>query len=64
MTERKVIDEELRASEAQYRRLVEHSPYAIVIHAQGRVVYLNNSAVQLLAASDARQLLGRAMIDT
>ncbi|HEX8990933.1 MAG TPA: PAS domain S-box protein [Anaerolineales bacterium] len=63
VTERKAIDQELRDSEEQYRLLVEHSPYAIVVHSEGRVVYVNPSAVRLIGASDRAQLIGTAAID-
>jgi PAS domain S-box-containing protein len=46
-------------SEDRYRSLVELSPDAVFVHAQGRVVYANASTIRLLGASDAAQVLGR-----
>ncbi|HEX8918254.1 MAG TPA: PAS domain S-box protein, partial [Chloroflexota bacterium] len=63
VTERKAMDQELRDSEEQYRLLVEHSPYAIVVHSAGRIVYVNQAAVRLVGASSAAQLIGTAAVD-
>ena len=49
----------LRESENRYRSLVEHSPYAIAIVLQNRIVYVNASAVSLLNATRQEQLEGQ-----
>ena len=54
---------ELRESEERYRRLVEHSPVAVLVHSGGNVVFVNPEAVHLLGASDAGQLLGRPILE-
>ena len=53
----------LRESEQRYRRLVESSPAAVLVHSGGRVVFVNAEAVHLLGASEPGQVLGRAILD-
>jgi len=48
-----------RQSEERYRELVELSPDAILVHCEGRYVFANRAAIQLLGAADASQLLER-----
>lgn len=54
---------ELQDSELRYRRLVELSPDAIVVHVGGVVVYVNRAAEHMFGASAPEQLLGARVID-
>ena len=47
---RSLLEEALRESEERYRRLVELSPEAIVVHSEGKFVYVNPAAVRLLGS--------------
>jgi PAS domain S-box-containing protein len=53
----------LKESEERYRDLVEQSPIAIGIHAEGEVVYANSAAVKLLGAKSKRELIGKPIMD-
>jgi diguanylate cyclase (GGDEF)-like protein/PAS domain S-box-containing protein len=48
----------LRESEERYQRLVELSPDAIIVHADGRIVFINSAGVNLLGAETPDQLTG------
>jgi PAS domain S-box-containing protein len=53
----------LQESEARYRQLVEHSPDAVIVHADERIVYANPSAARMLGAEDAEALLGHSLLE-
>ncbi len=63
ITERRRSEMNLLESETRYRNLVEHSPEAIVVYSEDRVVYVNAAAVTLFAASGAEDLIGRLIFD-
>lgn len=55
--------ESLAASEASYRELVRHSPAAMVVHRDGRVLYANLAASELVGAGDDTVLIGTRLYD-
>ncbi len=63
ITEQKNIEKKLQASEYKYRTLIEHSPFAYVIHQNGKIVFANNTALQMAAADTIDDLIGLPMMD-
>jgi len=55
--------ESRRASEANFRLLVENAPEPIFIQAQSRFAYLNAAAVALFGAGNSAELLGKPVMD-
>ncbi|HEY0431737.1 MAG TPA: PAS domain S-box protein, partial [Pyrinomonadaceae bacterium] len=63
ITDQKLAEGALIESEERYRRLVELSPEGIVIHSEGKFVYLNPAAQHLWGASSPEELIGRSIMD-
>jgi PAS domain S-box-containing protein len=63
ITNLKLAEESLRQSEDRYRQLVEHSPDAIIVHHDRRIVFANDAAVRLWGAQSRDQILGRNVLD-
>ena len=62
-TEHKCAEQAVRASEEQYRGLVQLSPDAILINRNNRFTFANPAALRLFGASSADQLLGKSPYD-
>jgi PAS domain S-box-containing protein len=62
-TDQELKEEELKESEIKYRDLVDNSPDAISIYSEGKVVFVNNECLRLLAAKSADELLGKSVVD-
>ena len=54
--------EALRESEARFRNLVEHSPQAIALHAEGRILYVNPACATLLGSKNTDELIGERLL--
>jgi len=52
------LEAALNAAEQQYRTLVDVSPDAIAVHADGKFVFVNSAAVRLFGASCAEDVVG------
>lgn len=63
ITERRRAEEALRSSEERYRRLVDSSPDAILVHYRGKIVFINNAGATLLGASQLGQVIGKPVMD-
>jgi two-component system cell cycle sensor histidine kinase/response regulator CckA len=59
----KQSEEALRQSEGRYRHLIQSSPDAIVVYADGKLVIVNDAAARLAGAEKPDQLIGMAMMD-
>jgi PAS domain S-box-containing protein len=58
-----IVLQRVRAVEESYRKLVEQSPDAVLVHRQGTITFANGACASLLGASSAQELLGKKMFD-
>lgn len=58
LMERKEAERALRESEDRYRRLVEVSPDAILVHREGKILFVNSTGIALFGAESAKSILG------
>ncbi|HPE56546.1 MAG TPA: PAS domain S-box protein [Bacteroidales bacterium] len=63
ITDKKKAEDALIESEERYRMLVEKSPDGIAIHRNGKIVFINDSAVKLLGGIDKEQFIYKSIID-
>lgn len=63
ITARKETEALLQESEARFRLLFDHSPQPIVAHCEGVVQLANAAALETLGAAQARDLIGRHLLD-
>jgi PAS domain S-box-containing protein len=63
ISERKQADAALYASDERYRALIEWSPEAVAVHRGGKLLYVNPTAVKMLGATSARDLVGKPVLD-
>jgi PAS domain S-box-containing protein len=57
------VVKKFRGTAEFFRKLVEQSPDAVLVHRQGKILFANEACVTLLGASSAAELLGRPMFD-
>src|ERR1039457_1278345 len=62
--ERTRTEERHSQSEESYRKLVEESPDAMLVHRQGTIIFANSACARLFGASSAKKVLGRQHLDS
>ena len=62
ISDTKQAAEAIKESEARFRNLVEHSPQAVALHAEGRLLYANPTCASLLGYQLAEQLTGEPIL--
>jgi PAS domain S-box-containing protein len=63
VTDRKLMATAMEASESRYRAMVDWSPEAILVHRQGKILYANQAAVELLGARFAHDIVNTSVTD-
>jgi PAS domain S-box-containing protein len=63
ITQRKQAEDALRESEDRYRKLVEISPNAVLLHRDGKVIYANRALARILGTDTAEGFLGKNVLD-
>ncbi|MDH5560739.1 MAG: ATP-binding protein [Deltaproteobacteria bacterium] len=63
ITLRKQAEIKLTESEANYRSLVELSPNVVLVHRQGKVLYINQAGVRLFGGNSPQSFYGRSVMD-
>jgi diguanylate cyclase (GGDEF)-like protein/PAS domain S-box-containing protein len=63
ISDRHLVESNLRELIDRYRRLVDLSPDGIVVHQAGRIVYANRAGLECVGARSADDVIGRSIID-
>jgi PAS domain S-box-containing protein len=61
--ERAITRIKLLESEGRNRRLVELSPYPIMVYSEGKVVLTNRATLAVMGLNDSRKMLGKSVWD-
>lgn len=62
VSEARLAAEAIKESEARFRNLVEHSPQAVALHAEGRMLYANPACANLLGFTGEGEVIGQPLV--
>jgi PAS domain S-box-containing protein len=58
----KTMVQTMEESEQKYREIAENSPDAIIIHVDGKIVYINNESLLLMGLTSPSDLIGKSVL--
>ncbi len=59
----KQAEGKLKESEEGYRKLIETSPYAIFVHVDQKIIFMNPAGLELLGAHNSSEVIGKSILD-
>jgi PAS domain S-box-containing protein len=62
ITERKENENRLKESETRFRRLVENSPLPILVHANSKIVFINQAAIKEMGGVSISEFLNKDLL--
>jgi two-component system cell cycle sensor histidine kinase/response regulator CckA len=63
ITKQKEVERSLHESENRYQRLVESMPAAMIVHAEDKIVFINNEGVKMFRGSSPADFIGKPILD-
>ena len=63
ITQRKRAIQAFRESQESYRRLVEFFPETVLVHSEGKLLYINPPGLKMFGAVEPGEILGRSIFD-
>ncbi|MFZ0052524.1 MAG: PAS domain S-box protein [Desulfobaccales bacterium] len=63
ISQQRMAEEMLQESEESYCHLLELFPEALVIHSEGRIVYVNPAGLRLFGAESPTPIIGKSILD-
>ncbi|MCP5102525.1 MAG: PAS domain S-box protein [bacterium] len=63
ITKQKKAEESLYESEHRYRSLVQLLPVAMLVHCEGKIVFINDEGIKLLHGSSHADFIGKPILD-
>lgn len=59
----KEFQKKLKKSEDRFRKLIQYSPEPMIIHSEGKFIYINEVGVKLIGAKNYKELIKKSIFE-